>query len=128
MLLNLDTDAKKLAERFDGLPLALATAGDYIRQTANQFGDYLQMYEQSWKDMAENSDNLMEYDDRTLLLTWNLSLKQVVAQEDPEAAKMFRLMGYLGNADLWYMALISHYLPHLRYRHQERVQAGPSIP
>jgi tetratricopeptide (TPR) repeat protein len=100
-LLNLDADAKKLAERLDGLPLALATADDYICQTADQFDDYLQMYEQSWKDLIENSDDLMEYDNRTLYSTWNLSLKQVAAQ-DPEAAKMFRLMGYLGNADLWY--------------------------
>ena len=101
MLLNLDADAKKLAERFDGLPLALATAGDYISQTANSFGDYLQMYEQSWTDLAENSDDLMKYDDRTLYSTWNLSLKQVAAQ-DPQAAKIFRMMRYLGNADLWY--------------------------
>ncbi|KAI4087255.1 MAG: hypothetical protein L6R37_008341 [Teloschistes peruensis] len=36
-----DVNAKKLAERFDGLPLALATAGDYISQTADSFGDYL---------------------------------------------------------------------------------------
>ncbi|KAL8742599.1 MAG: hypothetical protein Q9190_004939 [Brigantiaea leucoxantha] len=96
-----DVDAKKLAKRFDGLPLALATAGDYISQTADSFGDYFQMYEQSWDELAENSDGLMEYDDRTLYSTWNLSLKQVAAQ-DPQAAELFRLMGYLGNADLWY--------------------------
>ena len=100
-MLYLDVDARKLAERFDGLPLALATAGDYISQTADSFGDYLQIYEQSWDDLAENSDGLMEYDNRTLYSTWLLSLKQVAAQ-DAEAAKIFRLMGYLGNMDLWY--------------------------
>ena len=100
-MLNPDVDAKKLAERFDGLPLALATAGDYISQTADSFRDYLHMYEQSWTDLAENSDYLMEYDDRTLYSTWKLSLKQVAAQ-DPQAAELFRLIGYLGNADLWY--------------------------
>ena len=101
MSLNPDIDAKRLAERFDGLPLALATAGDYIGQTADSFGNYLQMYEQSWDELAENSESLMEYDDRTLYSTWTLSLKQVTAQ-DAHAAKLFRLMGYLGNADLWY--------------------------
>ncbi|CAL8581619.1 hypothetical protein XPA_007308 [Xanthoria parietina] len=45
-------------ERFGGLPLALATAGDYISQTADSFGDYLHMYEQSWEELAENSDGL----------------------------------------------------------------------
>ena len=79
----------------------MATAGDYISQTADSFGDYLQMYEQSCTDLAENSDNLMEYDDRTLYSIWDLSLKQVAAQ-DPEAAKLVRLMEYLGNTDLWY--------------------------
>ncbi|KAI4166439.1 MAG: hypothetical protein LQ343_008052 [Gyalolechia ehrenbergii] len=96
-----DIHARKLAERFDGLPLALATAGDYISQTADSFSDYLEMYDQSWKELAENSDGLIEYDDRTLYSTWNLSLKQVAAQ-DPEAAELVRLMGYLGNADLWF--------------------------
>ncbi|KAL8978289.1 MAG: hypothetical protein Q9205_006094 [Flavoplaca limonia] len=96
-----DVDAKELAERFDGLPLALATAGNYISQTAESFGEYLRMYKQSWEELAENSDGLMDYDNRTLYSTWNLSLKQVAAQ-DPEAAELFRLMGYLGNADLWY--------------------------
>ena len=96
-----DVDAEKLAERFDGLPLALATAGDYISQTAESFSEYLRMYEQSWEELAKYSDGLMEYANRTLYSTWNLSLKQVAAQ-DPEAAELFRLMGYLGNADLWY--------------------------
>ncbi|KAL8762032.1 MAG: hypothetical protein Q9194_007619, partial [Teloschistes cf. exilis] len=96
-----DVDAKKLAERFDGFLLALATAGDYISQTADSFGEYLQMYEQSWDELAENSDGLIEYDNRTLYTTWNLSLKQVAAQ-DAQAVELFRLMGYLGNADLWY--------------------------
>jgi hypothetical protein len=90
-----------LAKRLDGLPLALATAGDYIGQTTDSFSDYLQMYEETWQDLADNSDGLLEYDDRTLYTTWNLSLKQVAAQ-DPEAAQIFQLMGYLGNADLWY--------------------------
>ena len=85
-MLNLDADAKKLAERFDGLPLALATVGIYIYQTADRFGDYLEMYEWSWRDLAENSDDLKEYDDRTLYSIWHLSLKQVAAQ-DPEALR-----------------------------------------
>ena len=38
MLLNLDANAKKVAERFDGFSLALATAGDYISQAADSFG------------------------------------------------------------------------------------------
>ncbi|RDW58022.1 hypothetical protein BP6252_13433 [Coleophoma cylindrospora] len=94
-------DADKLAKRLDGLPLALTTAGSYINQTADSFHNYLQMYEESWNDLAENSDELLEYENRTLYSTWNLSLKQIEAQE-PEAVQMLRLMAYLDNHDLWY--------------------------
>ena len=101
MLLNLNVDAKKLIEWFDEFSLALITTSDYINQTTNSFDDYLQMYEQSWTDLIENNDNLMKYDDRTLYSTWNLSLKQIVAQ-DSQAAKIFKMMKYLENANLWY--------------------------
>jgi tetratricopeptide (TPR) repeat protein len=62
------------------------------------------MYENSWNDLAENDDELQEYGNnerRTLYSTWNLSLKQIKAQ-DPEAVKMLKLMAYLSNHDLWY--------------------------
>jgi tetratricopeptide (TPR) repeat protein len=73
----------------------------YLSQTGSSFGDYLQMYEESWDDLAQNSHELLEYRDRTLYSTWNLSLKQVQAQ-DPEAAQLLRLMAYFSNVDLWY--------------------------
>ena len=59
------------------------------------------MYQESWDDLADNSNELLEYADRTLYSTWNLSLKQVQDQ-DPEAADLLRLMAYLSNQDLWY--------------------------
>lgn len=96
-----DPDARKLANRLDGLPLALATAGSYLSQTSNSFAEYLKLYEDSWHDLEENSKELLEYEDRTLYSTWNLSLKQVRAQ-DNEAAELLRLMAYLGNMDLRY--------------------------
>ena len=59
------------------------------------------MYEKSWEDLHENSDELLEYADRTLYSTWNISLKQVEVH-DPEAANLLQLMAYLSNHDLWY--------------------------
>jgi tetratricopeptide (TPR) repeat protein len=100
----IDAEANKLAKRLDGLPLALTTTGAYINQTAETFASYLQMYEESWNDLAENDDELQEYGNnerRTLYSTWNLSLKQIEAQ-DPEAVKLLQLIAYLGNGDLWY--------------------------
>ena len=43
----LDPDVIKLAEELDGLPLALATAGAYLDQTALSFSDYLRLYKAS---------------------------------------------------------------------------------
>ncbi|PQE23335.1 Tetratricopeptide-like helical domain protein [Rutstroemia sp. NJR-2017a BBW] len=51
-----DVDAEILAKRLDGLPLALATAGAYISQAADSFGIYLQLYEEIWNDLAQNTD------------------------------------------------------------------------
>jgi tetratricopeptide (TPR) repeat protein len=59
------------------------------------------MYEKSWDELAQNSDKSQDYEDRTLYTTWNLSLKQVEAQ-DPEAAQILRLIVYFSNTDLWY--------------------------
>jgi hypothetical protein len=73
----------------------------YLSQTGCSFGDYLQMYEESWHDLAQNSHELPEYRDRTLYSTWDLSLKQVQAQ-DPEAVQLLRLMAYFSNVGLWY--------------------------
>src|SRR5271156_3958817 len=96
-----DPDAAKLVERLDGLPLALATAGTYVNQTACSFGGYLDLYNGSWNDLTQYSDGLLDYEDRTLYSTWNLSLQQVRSQ-DPEATELLRLMAYLDNQDVWY--------------------------
>lgn len=90
-----------LAQRLDGLPLALSTAGTYLSQTADSFGHYLQQYDNSWDDLNEYSHGLFDYEDRTLYSTWNLSLTQV-RNQDTAAAELLRLIAYLDNQDLWY--------------------------
>jgi tetratricopeptide (TPR) repeat protein len=90
-----------LARRLDGLPLALATAGMYLNQTADSFSDYLRLYNDSWNDLELYSDGPLDYEDRALYSTWNLSLQQVRSQ-DPEAAELLRLMAFLDNQDLWF--------------------------
>jgi hypothetical protein len=97
----LDPDATRLVKRLDGLPLALATAGMYLNQTTDSFSDYLQLYNDSWNDLGQYSDGPLDYENRTLYSTWNLSLQQVRSQ-DPEATELLRLMAYLDNQDVWY--------------------------
>ena len=96
----LDSSAIELARRLDGLPLALVTAGTYLRQVSDSFSDYLQLYN-NWDDLSQYSDGLLDYDGRTLYSTWNVSYQQIQRQ-DPSAAELLRLMAYLGNQDLWY--------------------------
>jgi tetratricopeptide (TPR) repeat protein len=91
----------KLTQRLDGLPLALATAGTYLSQTVNSFGEYLQLYNDRWNDLSQNDTGLLDYEDRTLYSTWNLSLTQI-RNQDPAAVELLRLMAYLDNQDLWY--------------------------
>ena len=45
--LYIDADAAKLAKELDGLPLALATAGAYLKEAAVAFSDYLRLYKNS---------------------------------------------------------------------------------
>jgi len=99
-----DPDVIKLAEKLDGLPLALATAGAYLDQTALSFSDYLRLYKASWAKLLKTSPELSSYEDRTLYSTWQLSFDHV-KQRNGLSAKLLRLWAYFGNQDIWYEIL-----------------------
>ncbi|KAN0067820.1 HET domain containing protein [Elaphomyces granulatus] len=102
----LDPDAVKLAKELDGLPLALATAGAYLDQTAISFSDYLGLYKASWAKLLTTSPELRSYEDRMLYSTWQLSFDQV-KQRNELSAKLLRLWAYFDNQDLW-LELLRH--------------------
>ncbi|KAL9047908.1 MAG: hypothetical protein Q9162_007914 [Coniocarpon cinnabarinum] len=93
-----DPTAQNLAKRLDGLPLALATAGDYLRHVPDSFKEYLVNYERSWQELEESADELPDYEGRTLYSTWNLSLSLIEAHA-PEALALLRFMAYFSNED-----------------------------
>ena len=93
--------ATALVNRLGGLPLALATAGDYLRQTCASLESYLRAYEEQWNQLKDCASELEEYSERTLFTTWNLSLDQVKTRH-PEIAEFLKLFAYFGNEDLWY--------------------------
>ena len=76
----LDSDAKRLAKELDGLPLALATAGAYLNQTAISFSDYLRLYKESWAKLQKTTPELSSYEDRTLYSTWQVSFTRIEQQ------------------------------------------------
>jgi tetratricopeptide (TPR) repeat protein len=89
----------------DGLPLAIATAGTFLERTATGSEEYLRAYETNWQEVEETTDELIEYEDRTLFTTWNLSLEQIQAQS-AGAAKLFQILAYFGNEHIDYQLLV----------------------
>ncbi|KAF5499474.1 hypothetical protein CGCF413_v006972 [Colletotrichum fructicola] len=98
-----DPGSKLLAQKLDGLPLALATAGAYLNKVSTSSTEYIQMYEISWLQLQEQSPHLLEYD-RALYSTWNVSLRHIQLQNQ-YAVKLLRLWGHFDNYDLWYELL-----------------------
>ncbi|KAN0085501.1 HET domain containing protein [Elaphomyces granulatus] len=99
-----DPDVVKLAKELDGLPLALATAGAYLDQTAISFSDYLRLYKASWAKLLTTSPELDSYEDRMLYSTWQVSFDQV-KRRNGLSAKLLRLWAYFDNQDLWFELL-----------------------
>jgi tetratricopeptide (TPR) repeat protein len=93
-----------LADKLDGLPLALATAGAYLHQVTTSFADYLRLYEQSWLRLQQKTPQLLSYENRALYSTWNISLDQVKQRSD-FAEKLLQLWGYFDNQDVWFELL-----------------------
>ncbi|KAG4431661.1 hypothetical protein IFR05_012864, partial [Cadophora sp. M221] len=104
--LAINPDAVELAKELDGFPLALATAGAYLNQTARSFSDYLRLYKESWARLMETSPELSSYEDRTLYSTWRISFDNV-RQRNPLSANLLRLWAYFDNQDLW-LELLQH--------------------
>ncbi|KAK5460822.1 hypothetical protein LTS15_002885 [Exophiala xenobiotica] len=96
-----DAGAKRLAERLDGLPLALATAGAYLFQSDFTFERYLQEYERRWNIDPWRPLQLQEYQNRTLYTTWNISYSRLES-EDRDAAKFLKLLAFFDHQNLWY--------------------------
>ena len=81
--------------------MALAIAGAYLGQSTDGFDDYLDLYNSSWNHLGQYSTGPIDYEERTLYSTWNISFQQV-QHHDPAAAELLKLMTYLDNQDLWY--------------------------
>ncbi|KAI1316137.1 kinesin light chain [Xylariaceae sp. FL0255] len=102
--LDTDSSAKKLVDELDGLPLALATAGAYLRRVPISLANYLRLYKESWVRLHTDTPNLGSYQDRTLCSTWQLSYVQVQTQ-DRLAAHLLQWWAYFNNEDIWFELL-----------------------
>ena len=96
-----DPGTEDLLRKLDGLPLALATAGGFLRETGIPVSDYLDHYNRSWLELQRKSPHILSYEDQTIHSTWNLSYMHI-RNENESAAKLLELWAYFDNRDLWY--------------------------
>jgi tetratricopeptide (TPR) repeat protein len=82
----------------------LTTAGAYLHTSNFTFERYLQEYEERWYIDPRRPLQLQEYQDRTLYTTWDLSYTRLES-EDPDAAKLLKLLAYFDNQSIWYELL-----------------------
>lgn len=99
----LDSHIIQLAKELDGLPLALATAGAYLRRTTTSPERYLSLYKKSWAKLIQTTPHLSSYD-RKLYSTWQISLDQVQVR-NADAANLLRFWAYFDNEDIWFELL-----------------------
>jgi hypothetical protein len=118
--LGSDDDARKLAERLGGLPLALKIAGSYLAESATvpaAFSDaglirtYQQYYdalEQGNLGAAPQPHGELTSDQAPGVIgsTWDLSLDLLDARQLPEARGLLRLMATFADAPLPYQRLL----------------------
>ncbi|KAK7959754.1 uncharacterized protein PG986_004608 [Apiospora aurea] len=99
-----NVDARSLVRELDGLPLALATAGAYLKRVSIGFDGYLRLYKESWARLHANTPGLGSYQDRTLCSTWQLSYDQL-RRHNPLAGHLLRWWAYFDNEDIWFELL-----------------------
>jgi len=90
----MDETGRELLGLLDGLPLALAQAASYLRETGLDVTSYVRLYRQQWDDLmksdAGSSSPLMNYDQRNVGTTWTISFKAIEARSK-NAVNLLRL-------------------------------------
>ncbi|KAJ5651366.1 uncharacterized protein N7484_005089 [Penicillium longicatenatum] len=92
-------DLITLANRLDGLPLAIVIAGAFMRQTGTSAIEYLHYYQEPWSDLQFQSKPGRQYQ-HNLLQTWMISYRDI-EKRDPNAALMLLLLARYDNRDIW---------------------------
>ncbi|SPQ22632.1 1f99ae8a-4da0-4fc0-93be-a6c3ebe73771 [Thermothielavioides terrestris] len=101
----MDEAGRELLALLDGLPLALAQAASYIRETGLETASYVRLYKQQWSDLMGSDGGsgspLLDYEHGSVATTWTVSFKAVEAQ-NMNAANLLRLWAFLDGRDLWH--------------------------
>jgi hypothetical protein len=108
-LLGADADqkmAKLLLDRFERLPLAIAQAAAYIRETRISLGKYLRLFqecEQNQQELLSQAlPNAIESESpttRAVMVTWKITIDRI-QRESPLSIKLLQLMSFLDQAEI----------------------------
>ncbi|KAK0611657.1 hypothetical protein B0T14DRAFT_488834 [Immersiella caudata] len=101
--LGKDPSALELAQKLDGLPLALSTAGVYLCNMPTTCAEYIQLYDKSWQRLQLTTPSLDSYD-KSLYSTWDISYTQVRLR-NATSAMLLQLWAYFDHEDLWFELL-----------------------
>ncbi|KAK3933659.1 hypothetical protein QBC46DRAFT_275340, partial [Diplogelasinospora grovesii] len=97
--------SEELLGLLDGLPLALAQAASYIRETGLDTASYVRLYKQQWDDLmrcdGESGLPLVDYEQGSVGTTWTVSFKAVEAR-NKNVANLLRLWAFVDSRDLWH--------------------------
>jgi tetratricopeptide (TPR) repeat protein len=98
--------SKLLLHRFENLPLAIAQAAAYIRETGTSLGEYLELYrecEQNQQDLLSVAlPNAIESESpttRAVMMTWKITMDKI-QRENPPSFKLLQLMSFLDPAKI----------------------------
>jgi tetratricopeptide (TPR) repeat protein len=88
-----EPEARTVAERLDGLPLALEQAGSWVaRAPTRQFSRYLELLDDASKEPFPDGTRPLGYD-ATAVTTWRVSI-EAAAVDAPLAAKLMQVLGF----------------------------------
>ncbi|KAJ5201210.1 hypothetical protein N7449_006013 [Penicillium cf. viridicatum] len=99
--LDSNPDVLTLANRLDGLPLAIVIAGAFMRETGTSITEYLEFYQESWTELQLQSNPGRQYQQGNMLQTWMISYLEI-QKRDPSAADLLLLLALFDSRDIWY--------------------------
>ena len=95
----------KLLNRLEGLPLAIAQAGAFLKESRMIVEDYIKSYDRKFERLTNDEPNkqLLQYHG-SIWTTWVISFDEIRSKNDAgmAAANLLVLWSCLDNKDLWY--------------------------
>ncbi|KAJ5232826.1 hypothetical protein N7468_005782 [Penicillium chermesinum] len=92
-------DIMALVKCLDGLPLAIAVAAAFMRQTGTTISEYLQLYQNSWSDLQAQSSPGRQYPQGDMSQTWMISYEEV-KKRNYSAAVLLLLFAHFDNRNI----------------------------